>query len=116
MRKTIFGLTAACLLAGCGGGAGGGADANQAATAASNEAAVNYQAAVLELSEEQRNVVMIRAIRDAGIQCQSVTGSEQIRGEGLTYRARCADGANHVVSIAADGNGQVVSAGAAAAR
>jgi hypothetical protein len=114
MHRRMLGLAGSILLAGCGGGAGDVPDANQAAAAAGNEAAVNYQAAVLELSDEQRNTVMIRAIRDAGIECQSVTGSEQVRGEGLTYRARCADGAYHVVSIAADGNGQVVSAGAAA--
>lgn len=114
-----FGVVAAALaLAGCGGD-GGGAGSNATAPAndtAGNEAAVNYQAAVLDLSASERDVVMIRAIRDAGIECQQVTGSEQIRGEGLVYRAKCDDGASHVVSIAADGNAQVISAGAAAKR
>lgn len=79
--------------------------------APTNEAALNYQAEVVALSPVQRNVVMIRAIRDAGIEeCQQVTSSEQIGTEGLTYRAHCDNGRSHVIVINADGNAQVQSA------
>lgn len=108
MLKTTVAIAATILLAACGGGTT--PTANDAAEATANDATVNYQAAVLDLNDQQRNAVMIRAIRDANIQCQGVTESERIEGEGLTYRARCDGGADHVVSIAADGNARVVSA------
>jgi len=108
MIRTFATIGLATMLAACGGGT---APSNEAATnaATGNEAALNYQAAVMDLTPEQRNVVMIRAITDAGIDCQQVTRSEQIKGEGLTYRAWCGE-ASHVVSISPDGNGQVISA------
>ncbi|PCD03707.1 hypothetical protein COC42_04975 [Sphingomonas spermidinifaciens] len=106
-------LAGAAMLPGCGGGTSAPAPtANEAA--AGNEASLNYQAAVLDLSVGQRNIVMIRAIQDANIACEKVIESEQIKGQTLTYRAKCADGASHVVAIEADGNASVISAGAAA--
>lgn len=113
MVRWMAALAGAAMLAGCGGGTGAPAPAANDAEAV-NEAATNYQAAVLDLNDAQRDIVMIRAIQDANIACEKVTGSEPIKGEGLTYRATCADGATHVVSIAADGNAKVISAGAAA--
>lgn len=115
MVRTILAGAAIALLTACGGGETAAPEANQMGVTENGEA-LNYQAAVLDLPPNQRDVVMIRAIQDAGIECQQVTGSEQIKGEGLVYRARCADGASHVVAINADGNAQVISAGAAADR
>lgn len=113
MGRIAAALIGAAMLAGCGGGTGAPAPtANEAA--AGNEAALNYQAAVIDLPVGQRNIVLIRAIQDANIDCEKVTESEAIKGEDLTYRAKCADGATHVVAIAADGNAKVISAGAAA--
>ncbi|HTG38666.1 hypothetical protein [Sphingomonas sp.] len=115
MIRAVFAGAALVMLAACGGGEPAAPASNEMGVAENGEA-LNYQAAVLDLPPGQRDVVMIRAIRDAGIECQQVTGSEQIKGEGLVYRAKCGDGASHVVAIAADGNAQVISAGAAADR
>lgn len=76
------------------------------------DVATNYQQAVLELPERQRDGVLFRAIRDAGIPCQDVTSSERVPDEtmGPTWRARCEDGAFHLVSVRSDGVGIVISA------
>ncbi len=112
MVRWTAALAGAAMLAGCGGGTTAPAPAVNEATA--NEAALNYQAAVLDLPVGQRNIVMIRAIQDANIGCEKVIESQQIKGEALTYQAKCSDGASHVVAIDADGNAKVISAGAAA--
>jgi hypothetical protein len=114
MMRAVLMLAGLGLLSACGGGTSAPAPAVNEAT--TNEAALNYQAAVLDLSPGQRNVVMIRAIQDAGITCNHVTESAPAKGEGLTFRAKCDDGASHVVSIAADGNAKVISAGSAPKR
>jgi hypothetical protein len=108
MKAAIPALALVIALGGCGTPAT--PDRNESA-APVNEAALNYQAEVIDLTPAQRNVVMIRAIRDAGIEeCQQVTSSEQIGKEGLTYRARCDNGRSHVISIGPDGNAEVQSA------
>lgn len=120
MRKRIvLPALAALVLAGCGpsGEAGGGnavtasgatdAEANAIANAAGGE---NATAAVLELNDRQRNVVFIRALLDAGIECQAVTSSVRLPdqdGKPL-WRANCSDNRAHMISITPDGTANIV--------
>jgi hypothetical protein len=104
----------ALMLAACGGG--GERPLDNAAEVADNAAATNYQAEVAALNDTQRHMVLIRAIRDANLDCQQVTESEQMAGEGLIYRARCGDGRDHIVAITPDGTAQIVSGGMGAIR
>lgn len=62
--------------------------------------------AIESMPEGQRNAVFIRAILDAGEQCQGVESSER-RGEHEGYPvwvAHCAGGASWAVIITGDGN------------
>ena len=72
-----------------------------------------FQARVAALSEGERNAVFIRAIRDAGKDCQGVTGSQRrsdaAGGEPL-YVATCTDGASYGVLLGREGTAQVVAA------
>lgn len=104
----------ALLLAACGGGTD--APAQPDTGAADNAAVVNVQAQVANLNDTQRNMMLIRAIRDADIECQQVTESERMEGEGLIYRTRCSDGTDHIVAITPDGTAQIVSGGVGAIR
>ena len=107
MRPVFFAAAATLALAACGESEPEAAFVeNEAVT--ENAAAVNYQQAVADLTDPERNIVMIRALRDAGIDCQSVTGSERM--EDWTWRATCSDDSSHLVEIGADGNATVVSA------
>ncbi|WP_029935667.1 hypothetical protein [Sphingomonas sp. UNC305MFCol5.2] len=82
------------------------------ANAVGNEAAPgNALAAVLGMSDRQRNVVFIRALLDAGIECQSVTSSTRLPdqdGKPL-WRANCSDKTAHMISITPDGTANIVS-------
>lgn len=71
----------------------------------------NYTAEVIALPEGQRNAVFFRAIRDARLSCQGVTGSEQIAAIGgkPTWRARCDDGVAHLIQVMPDGTVNVMS-------
>lgn len=65
---------------------------------------------VIAMSDRQRNVVFIRALMDAGIDCQSVNSSERLPdqdGKPL-WRANCPNGA-HMISITPDGTANIVS-------
>ncbi|MCX8474522.1 MAG: hypothetical protein MT490_01885 [Sphingomonas sp.] len=122
MRKRIvLPALAALALAGCGStGEGGGAandvtpanaadaEANATGNAAGGE---NALAAVLGMSDRQRNVVFIRALLDAGIDCQSVVSSERLPdqdGKPL-WRANCSDKRSHMISVTPDGTANIVS-------
>jgi hypothetical protein len=73
-------------------------------------AAGNALERVLAMSDRQRNVVFIRALMDAGIDCQSVNSSERLPdqdGKPL-WRANCPNGA-HMISITPDGTANIVS-------
>jgi hypothetical protein len=87
----------------------GDAEAN---AAMGNDAAPgNALAAVLEMNDRQRNVVFIRALLDAGLRCESVTSSERVpdvSGQ-PAWRANCAGGTNHILSITPDGTANIVS-------
>ncbi|OHT21717.1 hypothetical protein sphantq_00485 [Sphingobium sp. AntQ-1] len=71
----------------------------------------NYVAEVVALPERQRNAVFFRAIRDAGLPCQSVTGAEQTAAgeKAPMWRAQCEDGVAHLIQVLPDGTANVVS-------
>jgi len=73
----------------------------------------DIQRQIAALGDAERNGVMIRAIRDAGFDCQQVTGSVPQRdptAQGDVYTARCSDNAAYAVVIGRDGTAQVVGA------
>lgn len=107
MRIPIIAALAAATAA-CGSGG-----QNNAAPAAANapEPAGNQVAA---LSEGQRNAVFIRAIRDAGLDCQHV---ERSVAAGTArnmpvWRATCQGGGEFAIAIGADGTAQILPEGA----
>lgn len=73
-----------------------------------------FQNQVAALPDGQRNAVFIRAIRDAGFDCQGVTesrrGGEGLRGEPL-WIATCNDKKHYGVLLGRDGTAQVVTRG-----
>ena len=97
------------LLAACGGG--GEAPAPQPTFAGPSE----FQKQVAALSPAEQRIVLIRAIRDADIDCQRVTESRRAQtmpsGEEL-YIAKCVDGASYGVLMGRDGNAKVLRRGA----
>lgn len=119
-KRIVLSALAALALGGCGpGGEGGGgandvaavnaadAEANAVGNAAGGE---NALAAVLGMSDRQRNVVFIRALLDAGIECQSVVSSERLPdqdGKPL-WRADCSDKRAHMISVTPDGTANIV--------
>lgn len=104
MRMTL--ALAALLLAGCG-DATPSAPANQAEAAAGGEAMGNRLAA---MPEGQRNGVFIRAIRDAGQDCQFVESSTPAGGyQGFPlWSARCEGGRTYTIAIGNAGEAQVI--------
>ncbi len=104
LRVTAVALTV--LLAGC--------DEAPPLPAPSNEAssAEDIQKQIQALPEGQRNGVFIRAIRDAGQECQHVESSEPAgthRGFPV-WNATCAGGGTWTIVIADNGNAQVLNA------
>lgn len=71
----------------------------------------NYAAEVVELSTAQRNAVFLRAIRDAGLDCEGVTNSERLAdtASAPTWRATCDGGTAHLVQVKPDGTAVIVS-------
>lgn len=99
-------LTAALALISCGG------DDEKIATTDNQVTPVTGAIAQVEgLSEMQRNGVFLRAIRDSGIACQEVSGSEHIKlGNGaMGWRAKCENGNAHLIEILNDGTAKVTS-------
>jgi hypothetical protein len=92
--------TAAC--------SGGGQ--NQAAGGNAADAAVPVTSQVAAMSEGQRNGVFIRAIRDAGFDCQHVERSVSVGNvENMpAWRATCQGGGEWIIVVAADGSAQVL--------
>lgn len=105
MRK-LMALAAAFTLISCGGGDEKTATSNVQATPVTDAIAQ-----VASLSELQRNGVFLRAIRDSGIACQEVSGSERIKlGNGVMgWRAKCENGNAHLIEILNDGTAKVTS-------
>lgn len=84
------------------------ADAN----ASGNAAAPDQLEQVLALNDRQRNTVFVRALLDANLPCDAVTGSERIADRnGLpVWKVTCAGkDNNHIISITRDGTANIVS-------
>lgn len=72
----------------------------------------DFQKQVAALDPAQRNALFIRAIRDAGHDCQGVTQSEAkppVGGDPL-WHATCSDKATYGVVIGRDGTATVIGA------
>lgn len=72
---------------------------------------VNPVAEITALPEAARNAVFLRAIRDAGLDCQDILKGERLEpmGEKATWRVQCEDGASHLVLVNQNGSAEVVS-------
>lgn len=100
MKRSI--AIAALVLAAC------DAKTSDPSAPTSPAAAENATAAVVGLSEPQRRGVFLRAIRDAGLDCQGVTGATEVAGtQGPRWRATCTDGRNYLIDVAPDGTAHV---------
>lgn len=120
-KRIVLPALVALVLGGCGSTGEGSGAANEATTVNAADAEANAvgnaaggenaQAAVLGMSDRQRNVVFIRALLDAGIECQSVVSSERLPdqdGKPL-WRANCSDKRSHMISVTPDGTANIVS-------
>jgi hypothetical protein len=89
-------------------GACGGSGQNQAGSAANGAEPAGSRVAAL--SEGERNAVFIRALRDAGLECQHVEHSLPAgRIQNLpAWRATCQGGGEWTIVIAADGSAQIL--------
>lgn len=106
MRTTML-LVPALALAAC----QAAPDRNSAESADVTGNISNYAARVIALPVGQRDIVFLRAIRDAGLDCQGVTKSERLADTGSTptWRAVCTDGTAHLVQVTPGGTALVVS-------
>ena len=95
------------LLAACGGNEGETQLTNNIAADAPSVS--NAQAEVRALPEGQRNAVLIRAIRDAGLTCQHVEESMEAETSNNlpVFMATCEDGAVYAVAVGEDGTATV---------
>lgn len=86
---------------------GGGQNAAAPAAGPGNESAGNR---VASLSEGQRNAVFIRAIRDAGLDCQHVERSVPAGSyrEMPVWMATCQGGHEWTIVISPDGGAQIL--------
>ncbi|GAA0726240.1 hypothetical protein [Sphingomonas japonica] len=109
--RTLLVLLGGLALAACGGAPEATAPAND--VAATDATALNFQTEVAALSPAQRNGVFIRAIRDAGLQCQGVETSVENPPGSFNYAVTCQDGSKHQIAIAASGDAKVTSAAGA---
>ena len=118
MRTLMIVPALAALLAGCGGPTeaqrneavvNSAAEANAVGNAAASE---NVTARVVAMSDRERNVVFVRALMDAGLPCDGVTGSARVPDQDgkPVWRADCkAPGSSHLITITPDGTAQIVS-------
>lgn len=93
----------ALLLAAC------GAKPGETPATPSPAATGNATAVVVALSGPQRRAVFLRAIRDAGLDCQGVTAAKQMSDAAPRWRATCDDGRGYLIDVAPDGTAHVVS-------
>lgn len=99
------------LIAACGGSPAGNDSAAATNAAAAAADAGNTAATIRALPAGQRTAVLLRAIRDAGHDCQTVTQAEEVTADGSppTWAATCEDRNQWVVAIGADGTANVTS-------
>jgi len=104
MRASLIAMLALATAA-CGGGQN---QAAPAAESANNTAPAGTQVAAL--SEGERNAVFIRAIRDAGLDCQHVDRSVALGNvqNMPAWRATCQGGGEYTIVVGADGNAQIL--------
>lgn len=107
MRGFVVTIAGSLMLAACGPDAQEQAAAN-AAVVANQQEAQAMSAKVAALSPGQRDGVFIRAIRDAGLPCQGVTGSEAGDKPG-SWVATCQEGSRHIITFGANGMANVTS-------
>lgn len=115
IRKALL-LSLMLGLVACGSrdaGAGERGNAQAANTNTADEPGDNYVATVDALPEGQRNGVLFRAIRDAGQDCQSITGTRRIDDQpGVSGWAVVCDGrTGWAVALKPDGTAVVSKAG-----
>ena len=111
MNKAIIGL-AVLALAGCSPAADKNVAEPVATPAPVANASGNNLEKVLAMTENMRNVVLVRAITDAGLKCDGVIKSERLPDQdgNVYWRADCKGGNNsHVVNITPDGTANIVS-------
>ena len=106
MRRMIIMAGAALVLAGCDGGAP--ESVNKAEPVDSGA----VQNAIAAMPEGQRNAVFIRALQDAGEECQHVESSAPAgEHQGFpVWSAHCSDGGNWTIVITNDGTAAVLDA------
>ncbi|SFP87347.1 hypothetical protein [Sphingomonas rubra] len=94
------------LVAACGGSPGGN-DAAETANVAAPDG--NTAATIRDLPAGQRTAVLLRAIRDAGRDCQGVTEATEVTAQGSppTWAATCEDGNQWIVAIGEGGTATV---------
>lgn len=106
MRTILAILTSAALLAGCGGGSETAPD-----PAASKTPPVlsEMQNKIVALPKRLQDGVMLRAIRDAGLTCQTVTELTRVetRADRIRWRVVCDSTEPYVVEITPDGTAQI---------
>jgi hypothetical protein len=92
---------ALAVLSGCNGPA---QPQQNAATAQGGD----YEARLRTMPDGARNAVFIRAIRDAGFECQHVASSTPAGKSGTAaWSAVCTDSGQWIIAIGANGNAQV---------
>lgn len=98
----VAALAPLVLIAACGGTPGGNTASDATNTAAP---AGNTAATIRDLPAGQRTAVLLRAIRDAGRDCQGVTAATEVTANGSppTWDATCEDGNQWIVAIGDNG-------------
>jgi hypothetical protein len=109
-KEVLVRIPLILVLAAASAACGAGVQNNSAPAANATEPAGNRVAA---LSEGQRNGVFIRAILDAGLDCQRVERSvEAGSAEGLPlWRVTCRGSKDYMIAIGADGTAQILPGG-----
>ncbi|MEV4932521.1 hypothetical protein MRBLMA1_002168 [Sphingobium sp. LMA1-1-1.1] len=77
-----------------------------------NASATNYATEVAVLPKQARDAVFFRAIRDAGLPCQTIVSSNPMPGApspAVVWRAQCEDKAYHLIQIQPNGSAVVTS-------
>jgi len=106
MRTMMAILTGAALLAGCGDGSDG---APQPAASKTPLVLSDTQKTIVALPKRLQDGVMLRAIRDAGLECQTVTELTRVetRADRIRWRVVCDSTEPYVVEITPDGTAQI---------